>query len=221
MDLALEEGLEPALVSLPLGARDRRPILVATHGAGGRAEPHCRFWRELIGPRPFILCPRGRRTLSIDPGPEPGFYYPGHPQLAREVEAALAAVVARWGAWVDPTEPIYAGYSQGAGMGAMMIPTHAGKFARALFVEGGFGQYQEWNIAAARRWRDNGGRRALLACGRPACFELAKESGHWLELGGIGSRVVYGAGAGHTYGGAVAEQIRDSLPWLLEGDARW
>ncbi len=219
-ELEIADG-NPAVVSLPIGARDKRPVAVATHGAGGRAEPHCRYWRALLGPRPFIVCPRGRRTLSIDPGTEPGFYYPGHPQLGREVEAVLAALAAKWGPWVDLDAPLYAGYSQGAGMGAMILPTHSGKFARAVLVEGGFGQFQEWNIAAAQRFRENGGKRVLFACGRPVCFELAKECAHWLELGGVEARVVYGAGAGHTNAGTVEEELRGALAWLLGGDPRW
>src|SRR5688500_7019775 len=55
-------GHVPAVVSLPLGSTRRRPVIVATHGAGDRAEYHCELWRAIVGDRGFVVCPRGRRT---------------------------------------------------------------------------------------------------------------------------------------------------------------
>src|SRR5262245_33463782 len=50
------EGHNPAVVSVPRGATGRMPVLVATHGAGDRAEWHCEIWRDIVGNRGFVLC---------------------------------------------------------------------------------------------------------------------------------------------------------------------
>jgi hypothetical protein len=33
--------------------------------------------------------------------------------------------------------------------------------------------------------------------------------------------VVYGKDVGHTYDGAVLDEVRAALPWVVEGDARF
>jgi hypothetical protein len=38
---------------------------------------------------------------------------------------------------------------------------------------------------------------------------------------GVATKIVYGPGVGHGYGGAVAEAIAKELDWLLEGDERF
>jgi predicted esterase len=216
------EGFEPAIVSLPLGARSPRPLLVATHGAGGRATIHCRLWRGIVGDRGFVLCPRGRSMYpALSHLRESGYYYPGHPHLAREMKAAISALVARFGDYVDAEGPIFAGYSQGASMGALVLPEHEASFSAAALVEGGVGQNQEWTLAAAERFRRAGGRRVLLVCGRAVCRDHAQRSARLFERAGLGARVLFAAGAGHTYGGDVQRRVTESFPWLVEGDGRW
>src|SRR5689334_2604590 len=53
------EGHGAAVVSLPLGARDKRPVVIATHGNYDRPEWQCEVWREIVGDAAFVLCPRG------------------------------------------------------------------------------------------------------------------------------------------------------------------
>jgi predicted esterase len=194
---------------------------VATHGAGGRPEPHCQLWRRVAGPRAFILCPAGAPTHPQADELETGYYYPGHPALGAELSAAIDALAERYGSWLDRREPIYAGYSQGATMGALVLPTHPAAFARAALVEGGSGESREWNIAAARRFADHGGRRVLLACGRPVCAETGAVTVGSLRRGGLQARLVHAAGAGHSYLGPMEDSLREAFGWLIEGDSRW
>jgi predicted esterase len=218
VDLTLSWG-EPALISVPLGARSPQPVLVATHGAGGRAEYHCGLWREIVGERGFVVCPRGYPMNRLDP--HTGYFYDGHPALGREIEAAMQALGERFGDHVDRAAPIFAGYSQGASMGALVLPHHPAAFARAVLWEGGVGQYQEWNVAVAERFRARGARRVLLACGRPKCHEPAQRTAGYFQRASIDARLVYVAGAGHTAGGALAEAVAASFSWLVEDDPRW
>jgi predicted esterase len=215
------EGHLPAVVSVPNDATSPRPILVIAHGAGGRPEPHCDFWRGLLGERGFLLCPRGVRLDTFAEPANQGYFYPDHHALAREVTAALAALRARFGERLDERAPIYAGFSQGATMGALAFVGRAATFARLILIEGGVGESDEWTIHGARAFREGGAERVLFACGRPSCFSAAQRSLTYLGKAGLEGRVVHAVGAGHTYGGAVADRVIHALPWVLEGDLRW
>ena len=214
-------GHLPALVALPLGARSPRPVVVATHGAGGRPEGQCRLWQALVGAHAFVLCLRGISSNRFEPPESTGYYYPGHPALGAELGAALDALGARYRPYVDLRAPVYAGFSQGASMGALLLPSHPAGFARAALIEGGYGMFQEWNVAAARTFHDHGGERVVLACGRLRCLEQAQHTARQLERGGLSVRVLYAPGVGHGYGGAMEQQLRANLAWLVEGDPRF
>ncbi|MEP7122586.1 MAG: hypothetical protein ABJE95_16810 [Byssovorax sp.] len=215
------EGHLAAVVSVPSDTTSPRPILVIAHGAGGRPEPHCDFWRARLGSRGFLLCPRGALLGAFAEPADQGFFYPDHHALAREVTGALAALHARFGDRLDERAPIYVGFSQGATMGALAFATRAGPFARLVLIEGGVGESDEWTINGARAFREGGAERVLFVCGRPSCFLAAQRSLTYLGKAGLEGRVVHAAGAGHTYGGKVANALIDALPWVFEGDPRW
>jgi predicted esterase len=213
-------GHAPAVVSLPLGAT-RRPVIVATHGAGDRAEYHCELWRAIVGNRGFVVCPRGRRTDNRVPHAHASYYYPDHHALGREVLAALAALRERYGEHVDTSAAVYTGFSQGAIQGAPVIVLNPDVFPRAALVEGGHGSYREWSRYSARKYRKGGGKRILFACGGPRCVTSARTSARHLERTGVATRVVHAEGAGHSYGEAMQAELERSFSWLVEDDPRW
>jgi predicted esterase len=210
-----------AVVSLPAGATSRRPIIVVAHGAGDRPEWQCELWRRIVQNRAFILCPRGFPTNPYVPPQLTGYFYPTHLALGREISLALEALHERWSDYVDLDAPAYAGFSQGAIMGANLLPNHPARFARAALVEGGYGLFDEWSVPAAQRFHRRGGRRVLLACGRAKCVADARASMRWLALGGVEVRMVHAVGAGHSYGGAMEREVARAFAWLIEGDPRW
>jgi predicted esterase len=209
----------PAVVAVPRGEGGPRPVLVAAHGAGDRAEWQCAFWRDLVGDRGFVLCPRG---LSMDRrDPDAGYFYRHHHALGREIALALEALAARFPGRADTAAPAFAGYSQGATFGAALLPRHPAMFSRAALIEGGHGSSQEWSVPAAQAFRRRGGARVLLACGGSGCAMRAKETARLLVRGGLEARVLHVEGAGHTYGGAMERPLREAFGWLVEGDPRW
>ena len=210
-----------AVVSLPVGARGPRPVVVAAHGAGDRPEEQCRFWRGIVGDRAFVLCPRGFATNPHAPPDQTGYFYTTHHMLGEEVTAALRALGERFGGHVDLGSPVFAGFSQGAIMGALVLPSHPARFGRAVLVEGGYGLFQEWNRHVARRLRERGGERVLIACGRAACAREAEVSAGYMESEGLRVRVVHAPGGGHTYGGAVGAEVAAAFAWVVEGDPRF
>ncbi|MBX3185094.1 MAG: hypothetical protein KIT72_00245 [Polyangiaceae bacterium] len=195
-----------------------RPLLVATHGATGRPEPHCERWQQLVGDRAFVLCVRGAPTNRRDPPDVSQHYYPDHRWLGRAVKANLRALEEAYAEHVDLEQAVYAGYSQGAVMGALMLMEHQAPFARALLIEG---QQDDWSVSAAERFVRKGGDRVALVCGFGRCAEAYARSERTLRKGGVKARFEHAEGAGHTYGGAVGERVAESLVWLVAEDPRW
>jgi pimeloyl-ACP methyl ester carboxylesterase len=211
-------GYGAAVLSLPLDRRGPRPVLIAAHGAGDTPRWQCRIWRDIIAARGFVLCPRGTPLAWGAPGEDEGFFYRDHHALEREVLAALAALRAAYPGIADTEAVVYAGYSQGATMGALMAFQHPELFPRLVLVEGG---EREWDVPTATRFRQRGGARVLLVCGRHTCAGPASRSLAWIRKGGLHGRLEVVRGGGHTYGGLVAERLRDVFAWAVEGDGRW
>ncbi|APR77801.1 Hypothetical protein A7982_03148 [Minicystis rosea] len=209
-------GHAPAVVAMP--REGRRPVLVATHGAGGTPEAHCAYWRALVDDMAFVLCPRGV-TMDVYARPEArGWFYPAHPALEREVRDALAALKARFPERVDLDRAVYTGFSQGGVMGALAFSRAPAPFTALVLVEGGA---EEWATYNARSFVEGGGRRVILACGRRSCSDAAQRSAAILKRAGVDVRVIDARGAGHTNEGRVKTGLVEALPWLLEGDPRF
>lgn len=208
-------GFSPAMVALPADLSRPRPALVAAHGAGDGARWQCEMWRHLLAARGFVLCPAG---VPFGKDPDAGAFFRNHHELEREVMAALAALREVYGDALAPGPLVYAGYSQGATMGALMLVNHGDTFDRLVLIEGG---YSEWNVSIAKKYGASGGQRVLFACGIRTCDAKARRSADALRRAGLDARVEYAAGAGHTYGGAVAERVFGALDWVLEADPRW
>jgi predicted esterase len=214
-------GYAEAVVSVPLGATVPRPLVVATHGAGDRAEYHCELWRRIVGERAFVLCPQGRRTDERVAPADAGYYYPDHFALEKEVKAAIASLRERYGAQLDAEQALYTGFSQGAIHGALVIALNPGMFPRAALVEGGNGFFNEWSASAARKYSAGGGKRVLFACGSPACVRTAERCAGYLKKAGVEARVVHAQGAGHSYGPAMEAELRATFEWLVADDPRF
>jgi pimeloyl-ACP methyl ester carboxylesterase len=204
----------PSLLRVPEG-RARLPVLVVTHGAGGSAETHCQWWARIVTERAILLCVRGR---ARGPNPADGEYYPDHPTLERETFAALTALRARYAERIADGGVYYAGFSQGATMGALMLVEHAGEVKRLVLVEGG---YAEWSVARARAFRERGGERVLFVCGRKECADSARKSAYYFKLAGVPAQLEYVSGAGHSHDARVEARVLTALPWLTASDARF
>jgi predicted esterase len=134
--------------------------------------------------------------------------------LGRELDAALAAL-RKTDVPLAPGNHVYAGFSQGAIMGALVLVDRAAEFPGVAFVEGGF---QYWSVARARRFAKNGGKRVLVVCGTTWCSRGSRDVVRWLRGAGVEVRLEYAPGAGHTSSGAVYDLTRAALPWLLGVD---
>jgi hypothetical protein len=206
-----------AIVSVPLGATESRPVVLALHGNYDRPEWQCGVWRGVTKGYPFILCPRGIPRRDA-PASQDRWTYGKPADVRREVDAALAALRVRFGDYVAPGPIVYAGFSLGAILGVGIVASDADRFPRAVLIEGGL---SSWSQARAKAYADAGGKRVLFACGQRSCKTESK--GPEKLLGGLGieTRSVFGGDVGHTYDGPVAEEVARALPWLIGDDPRW
>ena len=217
---ALEvSGFSEAFISIPQGATSPKPVLIAAHGLWDFPEGLCDNWRWIVHDRGWVICPRG----SPNPPPDKTFRYASGPALAKEIEADVQALAARYPGYVDDGPLVYTGFSLGAILGVWIVAHDPSRFPRAVLIEGGEDRV---TAESARAIAKGGGQRVLFACGLKFRVQRATTAANLLERAGVPSRVVLGKlpDAGqfiHWYNGPVAEEIQAQLDWLFEGDARW
>jgi predicted esterase len=210
-------GFEPAVVAIPIGATQARPVVIALHGNFDRPDWQCSVWAPIVAARAFVLCPRGLARRDV-PKSWDRWEYASVKAVAKEVEAGLGALRERYPEHVDPGPALFIGFSLGAIFGVSLVQKDPLRFPRAVMIEGGLGA---WTVAAAKRYVSGGGQRLLLACGQLDCMAKVKRLVPALERAGLPTRSGGSPRAGHTYDGPVAEVIRENWDWLVEGDARF
>lgn len=212
------EGFGDAIVSLPLGAHGKRPVVIAVHGNYDRPEWQCGTWRSIVRDRAFVLCPRGIARTDSPSADDIRFTFANGVAMRKELDAAIATLRARHPEFVDDGPMLYTGFSLGAITGVAYLLQSPSSTPRAVLTEG---SHAQWTPAAVRAFAKQGGARVLFACGQPGCVGMASGVAKQMKSAGVDSRVVYGKGMGHAYDGAVADEIRATFDWLVEGDARW
>lgn len=118
-----EDGRGLGSVAIPTGAREPRRIAVAVHGAAGRPDFMCGAVRACIGPEAFVVCPHPVASWISEAS------WSSAAQIRERIEAAVDAVVSRFGPYVDRTDALYFGHSQGRSTHRMPCPstTRAGQ----------------------------------------------------------------------------------------------
>jgi predicted esterase len=198
--------LPDALVWKPANARRETPLYVVAHGAGGTPEWHS-AWLVRLKPDAWVLGLRGKRIYR---GVE-GFYYPEHYTLERLFEAAVAALAEERP--ITRARPAtYVAFSQGATMGALMLPEHAAQVPRLMLIEGGYA----WTAKQAAQFQQSGGLRVYFACGTDGCCRRATHSVQLLREAAVEAEVGCAPGAGHRPDGPVGVFVERGLSWLHE-----
>jgi len=206
LDLELEGGF-PLLTWAPAG-RGEHPVVVTAHGAGCLAEEDCDYLWRLTSGKAIVACLRGEPLFRTRP--EQGFYFRDHLALGRELGLAVAALRTEFGERLGD-DWTFAGYSQGATMGALALPESTRAFQQLLLIEGGG---EGMTRKSAERLREQGTKRVLFACGNSGCAKRGEQTAVGLRAVGLDVRVVHAEGAGHTYLGAVEEEVSGELGWF-------
>ena len=211
-------GFGDAVVSLPLGTHDPRPVVLAAHGNYDTPESQCAVWRSIVGNDAFVLCTRGIARADSPSRRDIRYEYASNQHLEKEIDAAVKALRATYSDYVAEGSFVYAGFSLGAIMGVSMMMRHPDRYSRAVLIEGG---QKAWSTTAAKEFFERGGQRILFACGQWECEQQSKAAGRILEKAGVSTRVVLAKGEGHTYGGGVADEIALAFDWVVEGEPQW
>jgi hypothetical protein len=209
-------GYDAARVAVPVGARGKRPIMIAAHGLGDFPEPHCDLWKSIVADRAFVLCPRGYK------GGGNGYTFGSSANLAAEIDAGVAAIRERWPDDADPGPILYTGFSLGANYGIDVITKNPSRYPRAILIEASPGR---WSAASAKAYSEGGGQRILFACGQGWCNSDAKRTSDLLD-DRVQTKTTHaknpdGTDVGHTSHGLVGEDLKRELGWVTEGDPRW
>jgi predicted esterase len=207
--VALDDGSE-AHVALPLGATTPRPLVIGVHGSSDRPDWSCAEWRNVVDAYAFVVCPHGSPFGAA-------FAWSTVEQLDKRVIAAISAVRARYGAYVDSGPAIYAGFSQGATLAPYVVRRHADVFPMIALDEGGYAQASDFGATFAR----GGGKRALLSCSTFGCESDFATSQRTLARNGVDVRVSKLGAFGHTMNERATSALREQWKWLVRDDARW
>jgi predicted esterase len=208
------QGGGAALVSVPLGATEPRPIMVAVHGAGDRPDWACGGWRGVTRAYPFIVCPEGTPTA------DDRFYWSSTAELSAKIERAIVGTRRRFGAYVAEGPMLYAGFSAGAIYGAALVRDQAARFPVVMMSEGGYAELAQRGFAES--FHKNGGRRILLGCSTgQGCVGRFSEAQRFFERAGVDARVNDAGVVGHNLNAEVVRSLRRDWTWLVRGEESW
>lgn len=242
-------GFANAVLVSPVGATRPMPLVVAVLGIGDTPESQCAMWRELVGQRAFVVCPRFTpHMVPVQPAEPAGgapsllsiFGLQGDeaaeadPNAGEVVQSGfrpteLPAVEREVDAAIDAARKVFPKYIAAG-------PVLYAGFSRGAFLGASLiakspakfprailieGGQSAWTDATAAGFTKNGGKRVLFACGQPSCVAEAEPASQMITRASGATRIVHGEGEGHGYKKQVKDQIRLSLDWVTEGDPAW
>jgi hypothetical protein len=209
------EGGGHAFVALPLGARDKRSVVVGVHGAGDRPDWSCSEWQAVTAGWAFVVCPVGV--------PHPSYantFVWGSPEaIAKSADRAVAALKARYGAWVDDGPLVYGGWSQGATLASHVIAARPGTYDRAVLVEIGHTSIDARQVAASLV--GGGVRRAVVSCSSWPCRTFARDFEGAARRRGLPVAVNDVGLRGHWFDAPVFQTLGPKFVWMVEDERRY
>ena len=200
-------------VSVPLGAREPRPLMIALHGGGDRPDWACGEWRGMTNAYAFLVCPRG-------PGEsESGLGWSSPEDTKARIARAVAATKAMFGSWIDDAPAILAGFSMGATQAALLARSDPKTYPRVALSESAYAPGPV--IGFALSWSKGGGERALFSCTTLGCVATYRRAARLLAAQGGASRLNIAGTNQHGIWDVVVRSVRRDWPWLVEGAAGW
>ena len=209
-------GGDDAWVALPVGATDRRPIIVGVHGAGDRHDWACTEWQAVTVGWAIVVCPRSRWTHPADSNT---YVWSSAEQIAASSDRAVAAVRARYGAWTLDASLVYAGWSQGATLASEVIRSRPGMYDRAVLVEVGHTALDADAVVAG--FLAGGVKRAVVACESPKCRAFAQTFDRAARRRKLPFKVTDSGFRAHMFDEPIYRAVAPQVGWMFEDDARF
>jgi poly(3-hydroxybutyrate) depolymerase len=210
-------GHPDAFISLPTGATTRRPVVVVVHGSGDRPNWQCEGWRSATAAFPFIVCPTGAYDAHWSTPGDTRYTHTGGASLLGYIDAALAALAARYPEQADTHTPLLAGFSLGASEILGLAVKDPSRFPRIALIEGA---WDGWTDARVTSYAKGGGQHVLYGAGQRDVERRQRATAKRLVDAGVETRVVF-APVGHSFDQRLVDAIRAEAAWLVEDDARW
>ncbi len=208
--LELREGKDNlGVVSVPLGARERRPVMIALHGGSDRPEWACGEWRGVTGGYPILVCPRGQ-------GPATGLSWSTPALTKRAIDRALEATRKTLGGYMADAPITLAGFSMGATQAAFLAREDPRRFPRVVIAENAYDPASGQAFAA-----HFAGERVLLSCTTGGCEPTYRRFGAVLANRGVPVRLNQSGSGAHGIWDDVVRSLRRDWPWLVEGARGW
>jgi pimeloyl-ACP methyl ester carboxylesterase len=205
-----DSGKKLGAISIPLGAREPRPIVVALHGAADKPGWACGEWRAIVDAYPFVVCPRGD-------GPEEHLYWSSPAKTKEAIDRLLDATRARFGAWIAADAPlVLVGFSMGSGQAMLLAEKDPKRFPRVVAAENAYDPDATQTFAATYK-----GERAGLLCTTFACGPVYRAAGARLARRGIPARVNISGTNAHGMWESTNRSMRRDWPWVVDGLAGW
>ena len=209
------EGGTHAYVALPVGARDKRVIVVGVHGAGDRADWSCTEWQAVTAGWAFVVCPEGVRH----PTAPSTFVWGSAESIAAEADRAVRALRAKYGAWVQDGPLVYGGWSQGGTLAAQVIGSRPGVYDRAVLVEVGHTPLDASQTAASLV--AGGVTRTVVSCSSWNCRNFAQSFERAAKRRGLAVRVNDVGLRGHWFDEPVYRTLGPTFVWMVDDQPRF
>jgi pimeloyl-ACP methyl ester carboxylesterase len=209
------EGGGHAFVALPVGAREKRIVVVGVHGAGDRPDWSCTEWQAVTAGWAIVVCPVGVRH----PTEANAFVWSSAEAIAAGADNAVRAVRARYGAWMLDGPMVYGGWSQGASLAAQVIASRPGSYDRAVLVEVGHTPLDATQVAAGLA--AGGVKHAVVSCSSWKCRSFARDFEGAARRRNLPVRVNDVGIRGHWFDEPVYRTLGPTFVWMFEDERRF
>jgi pimeloyl-ACP methyl ester carboxylesterase len=213
--LELLDGDEKlGVVSVPLGAREPRPLVIALHGGSEKVEHACAAWREITEAYAFVVCPRGWG------GDERRLGWRTAADTSRRIARAVEATKRTFGAWIHETPTIVlAGFSMGAVEVALLASRQPQTYRRVVIGDSAHKPRSALTFAAA--WVKGVGERALFLCMTSGCEPSMRAAARNVAREKGSARLNIAPTQKHGLSEPVVQSVRRDWPWLVQGAEGW
>jgi poly(3-hydroxybutyrate) depolymerase len=213
--LELIDGKEKVgVVSVPLGAREPRPIVIALHGGSEKPEHACRAWRDITEAYSFVICPRGWG------GNESRLGWRNPSDTDQRIARAVAATKKTFGSWVEDTRSlVLAGFSMGGSQVALLARRDPHTYRR--IVVGDAAQDPRAALEFAGKWVAGGGERALFLCTTSGCEPSMRAAARKVARERAHARLNIAPTQVHALSERAVQSMRRDWAWLVEGAEGW
>lgn len=206
-----EVGPQGARVSVPLGATQARPVIIALHGDGDRPEWACGSYRHLSANRAFVLCPAGQATSSER------FRVLPLAESQRRLREDLLGLKGRFGKYIAPGPVVLAAIGAAVPQAIEIALQEPAFFAYLLLIDG---SPKYFSAPLLTRFGSAGGRRVLWMCSEEACASELAPRQRALPPAGVEIRWLRSQ-AGRGLDAAMVQSLTEEFRWLVAGDPRF